>query len=73
MGKVYSIKSRFQKSLLCYDKAIRMYEFEEQLALLERLGVHGNIGHNMMLLDGADSYDVLEHCRSLVSRSSWLR
>eukprot|EP00956_Cyclotella_meneghiniana_P029108 scaffold69513_cov76-Cyclotella_meneghiniana.AAC.3 len=67
MGRAFSIKSRFQKSLLCYDKAIRIYEFKEQLAPKEKLGdIHSNIGRNMMLL-GADSYDVLEHYRSSVS------
>ena len=45
MGKVYSIKSLFQKSLLSYNKAIRIYEYTEQLAPKEKLGdIHGNIG-----------------------------
>jgi tetratricopeptide (TPR) repeat protein len=67
MGRAFSLKKRFQKSLLCYDKSMRIYEFKEPLAPKEKLGdLHREIGRDMML-NGGDLYDVLEHYRSSVS------
>ncbi|KAL3784127.1 hypothetical protein HJC23_005785 [Cyclotella cryptica] len=67
MGKAFSLKARFRKSLHCYDKAMQIYEFKEALASKEKLGdIHREIGHDMML-SGGDLSEALEHYRSSVS------
>ena len=67
MGKAFSMKSNFQKSIICFEKTMRIYEFKEQLASKEKLGdIHREIGRSMTFVDG-DMHSILEHYRTSVS------
>ena len=67
MGKSYAMKSKFQKSMHCFHKAMRVYELKDGLTLKEKKGIlHREIGYTLKLLDG-DILEALEHYRSSVS------
>ncbi|KAL7554545.1 hypothetical protein ACHAWF_018004, partial [Thalassiosira exigua] len=67
MGKSFVMKSLFEKAMQCYDKAIRVYDYREGLALKERKGLlHREIAVTVQRLNG-DLVEALEHYRSSVS------
>lgn len=67
MGKAFAMLGKFQKSMQCYDKAMRVFEFKDELTIKEKKGMlHREIGHTVDLLDG-DILEALEHYRSSVS------
>lgn len=63
MGKSFAMKSTFEKTLQCYDKAMRVFEYQEGFALKEKKGLlHREIADVLQCLDG-DIFEVLEHYR----------
>ena len=67
MGKSFAKNSVYEKSMQCYDKAMRVLEYREGSAMKEKKGLlHREIAHTIQRLDG-DIFEVLEHYRSSVS------
>ena len=56
-------ESMFEKTMQCYDKAMRVYEYREGLVSKEKKGLlHREIAHTLQRLDG-DMFEVVEHYR----------
>ena len=67
MGKSFAMKGIYEKSMQCYDKAMRALEYREGPAMKEKKGLlHREIADTVQRLDG-DVFEVLEHYRSSVS------
>lgn len=67
MGKAFSMISKYEKSVQCYDKALHYLEYRDGITLKEKKGLlHRQVADTIMCL-GGDVMEALEHYRSSVS------
>lgn len=67
MGKSFAMKSKYEKSVHCYDKALHYLEYRDGITLKEKKGLlHRQVADTIMCL-GGEVVEALEHYRSSVS------
>lgn len=67
MGKSFAMKSKYEKSVHCYDKALHYLEYKDGVTLKEKKGLlHRQVAGTIMRL-GGEVVEALEHYRSSVS------
>jgi len=67
MGKSFAMKSKYEKSVHCYDKALHYLEYRDGITLKEKKGLlHRQVADTIMCL-GGEVAEALEHYRSSVS------
>jgi tetratricopeptide (TPR) repeat protein len=67
MGKSLAMKSKYEKSVHCYDKALHYLEYRDGITLKEKKGLlHRQVADTIICL-GGEVVEALEHYRSSVS------
>ena len=67
MGKSFAMKSKYEKAVHCYDKALHYLEYSDGITLKEKKGLlHRQVADAIMYL-GGEVTEALEHYRSSVS------